>query len=259
MEVSIIGSGNVAHHLAKVLTETGYTIKQIFSRSIDNAMQLAKTIPNCEAIDQFPDLKPTDLIVLAVSDAALPQVVEQFPFVPQRLVHTAGAVTMDALKGKAKEIGVFYPLQTFTKQKEIDWKTTPLFIEADSSEFEYDLLKIAHSISNQVTTCSSADRKLLHISAVFACNFTNHCWAIAEKILQKNNLPFNSLFPLIDATWQKAQQGTVHQSQTGPAIRNDQNTLTEHEHILEKEGANLLHLYQLFNRSIGDFSDETEL
>ncbi|OAQ40719.1 oxidoreductase [Pedobacter psychrophilus] len=234
MKVAILGSGNVATHLSKSIIKAGYPIKQVWSRNHNNAIDFALEI-GANSIPQIADLSnQIDVIILAVSDDAIESVVAQIPISNQQqlILHTSGSTSISILEKYAQNCGVLYPLQTFSKHHNLDFSSIPLLIEANHLQSEEQLLMIAKKLSQKVEKVDSENRMLIHISAVFACNFTNHFYAIAEKLVQDSNLNFDLLRPLILETAQKAMLNSPIKIQTGPAKRNDAITINKHLQLL---------------------------
>ena len=165
------------------------------------------------------------------------------------MVHTAGSIPMNVWEGHVPHYGVFYPMQTFSKQREVDFKEIPFFIEASSAEDAAFLKAIASTLSNRVYDADSEQRKSLHLAAVFTCNFTNHMYALAAELLKKYNLPFDVMLPLIDETARKVHELEPKTAQTGPAIRYDENVIGNHLRMLADDPA-MQRLYELLSRSI---------
>ncbi|MFA6402197.1 MAG: DUF2520 domain-containing protein [Salinivirgaceae bacterium] len=252
MNVSIIGSGNVAHHLANNLFNSGHRIVQVFSRNLDHAHELANIV-NAEATNQIASIFPdADFYLICVSDRAINEIADQWQFEPRLIAHTSGSIPMLALS-KFKNHGVFYPLQTFTKERAINLSQIPICIEANHQEAKLLLMGLAKSISNNPIEMDSEQRKQCHLAAVFANNFVNHMYAVAQQILQDKNLPFELIKPLITETASKVQQLSPSESQTGPAVRNDLLVMEAHLHQLKSD--KLEKLYSFVSSSIQDFLD----
>ena len=232
-KIVLIGSGNVATHLGKALILSDVQVLQVWSRTIENAVLLANEL-QCEAINSFEQLTPdADAYLFSVNDDALLDLLKAFPFQDKRLLHTAGSVAMEVIAPYASNYGVLYPLQTFSKQKAVDFKTIPLFIEAANAKTLDFLKSIAKCLSDKVIEATSEQRKFLHISAVFACNFTNYLYTVAEDILTKNQLSFDLIRPLIAETAEKALHYSPREVQTGPAARKDKAIIQSHIDLLE--------------------------
>ncbi|MGL2963405.1 Rossmann-like and DUF2520 domain-containing protein [Flavobacterium sp. RSB2_4_14] len=247
IQVSIIGSGNVAQHLIKAFSQTTEIgLVQVFSRKPE---LLTSLVPNDKIISNYNLLKAVDLLIIAVTDNAIAGVSDQIPFENQLVVHTSGSVSMDALNSKNHQ-GVFYPLQTFSVSKEVDFNIIPICLEA-TTEKDYQILEtIAKSISEVVYHINSEQRKALHVAAVFVSNFVNYLYQIGNEICHENDLPFDILKPLITETANKIKTLSPAQAQTGPAKRNDTQTINAHLSFLKND--NQKEIYKLLTKSIID-------
>jgi predicted short-subunit dehydrogenase-like oxidoreductase (DUF2520 family) len=234
--LAIVGSGNLAWHLAPELENVGHRIVEIFSPKLKNAKALQKRLYNAEinhSLD-FAD-SSADIIIICVSDDAIEEVAREIAL-PENavIVHTAGSQPVSRLGyAISEQRGVFYPLQTFTKNKRIVFDDVPILIEAEDLHTERILKKLAKSISKNVYCVSSKDRLALHIAAVFACNFTNHLFHVSNEILRKHGFDFELLRPLIAETINKSLDIGPANAQTGPAARRDMETLNRHLEYLE--------------------------
>ena len=251
ISVVFIGSGNLATHLAKAMYTTGYSIEQIYSRTIDSAKVLAEAV-DAKYTNQIDSIsKSATIYITALTDEALVDLVSELTEGREQglWVHTAGSVPISLWKEHCSHYGVLYPMQTFSKKKEVVFKEIPVFIEA-STPSDLELLNgIAKTLTEKVYEASSEQRKSLHLAAVFACNFTNHMYALASDLLKDNDLPFEVLLPLIDETAQKVHQLKPNEAQTGPAIRNDKEVMDDHLDLLYKY-PNLKHIYKEISKSI---------
>ncbi|WP_316738224.1 F420-dependent NADP oxidoreductase [Pedobacter aquatilis] len=249
MDVVLLGSGNVATHLAKALVAKGEKIVQVYSQNLNNAQQLASEI-GAGAVSNFADLlHNADLYIISVKDDAIDEVASQLKNVEGLVVHTSGTTDVKVLSKHGLNSGVFYPLQTFSKNKAVSFDNIPLCIEAEK-ETDLNLLEnLANKISNRVYKLDGEKRKVLHLTAVFACNFPNHLYALSAKILEDNNLEFDILRPLIFETADKVMTNLPIDVQTGPAVRNDQNTINEHLKMLNNL-PQLQDIYQTLSNSI---------
>ncbi len=245
--MSFVGSGNVATHLAHALKNHGIEIVEVFSEKIENAKRFASEV-NCSVVEELNKLKPTDLIIIAVPDSKIEEVSLQLPENDSLVVHTSGITNMASLSG-IKRFGVFYPLQTFSRQRTVEMLEVPFCIEAHNEEDCKLLLELASKLSNNVKRVSSEQRKVLHLAAVMVSNFSNHLYALANEILEKSNLEFDFLLPLIKETALKAADVHPHDAQTGPARRNDISTLEEHLEML-KEFPEFRETYKLLSEQI---------
>ncbi|SMO41422.1 Predicted oxidoreductase, contains short-chain dehydrogenase (SDR) and DUF2520 domains [Saccharicrinis carchari] len=249
--IVLIGSGNLATQLGIALVVKGFNIRQVYSLNLQNAQMLAHKL-NAYATSDFSELQTdADLYVLAVSDSALLSVVEQLPKVKGTVVHTAGSVNMDLLI-RFNKYGIFYPFQTFTKEREVNFSHIPILLEANTREAYSELKFFAGQISDTVLECDSEQRKQIHLAAVFACNFTNHMYAIAHEILKKSGVSFDVLKPLILETALKTESLDPLKAQTGPAVRGDKNVMDKHLDLLKEEDE--LHvLYSKISRRIARY------
>lgn len=251
MKVILIGAGNVATHLGKALLATGHDILQVYSRTIQSAEQLAATLGGSPVTDITQVRDDADLYIFSVKDAVLPELVPVLCKGKETkvFIHTAGSMPMDIFQGMALHYGVFYPMQTFSKAKDVDFSNIPCFIEAND-EFAHDVIaQFAHQLSKSVYELSSADRKYLHLAAVFACNFANHCCAISEEILSKHGIPFEVMLPLIDEMASKLHILSPREAQTGPAVRYDENVIRSQASLL-RDNPFLKDIYERMSMSI---------
>ena len=247
IRVSIIGSGNVAQHLIVAFSKTtDIELVQVFARK--DAAVAHLTSPD-KIYTNFNDIIAADLFIIAITDDAITEVSAAIPFSNQLVVHTSGSVSMEAIDNKNRQ-GVFYPLQTFSKSKEVDFKTIPICIETKNEKDFQILEKVAKSISNSVYKINSEQRKALHIAAVFVCNFVNHLYQIGNDICIENDLPFDILKPLIQETANKILTLSPYQAQTGPAKRKDSQTINAHLSFLSDD--NQKEIYKMLTKSIID-------
>lgn len=249
MNIVILGSGNIATHLGRAFKMAGQTISQVWSRDITKASVLADTLA-ADAIDSMIDLDRTaDLFIIAVNDEAIRRIALELKLSDQLLLHTSGSTGLSALEGASTKIGVFYPLQTFSKIKSIDFRNIPIIIEANVPEVLAIIRAIADRLSEKVIELNSDQRKTLHIGAVFACNFTNHLFGLAQELLEEKGLDYDLLKPLIEETLNKIEINSPVSVQTGPAIREDQTTIQAHLELL-KHNPDLSELYIKLSQSI---------
>lgn len=248
MRIICIGSGNVATHMAGAFKKKGHDLIQVWSRNPDHAGALAslvgaKTIADLEGIDLS-----ADLYLIAVKDDAISSVAEVLADVNGLVVHTSGATSINELN-VFKEYGVLYPLQTFSKVKEVDFNHIPLCIEAADANSLGKLRTIAEELSTLVYEVDSDKRKILHLSAVFACNFVNHMYDLGAQVLRAHDLEFEMLRPLIMETAVKVQTEMPARVQTGPAVRDDEQTILKHLELLDSL-PHLKEIYQTLSKSI---------
>lgn len=250
MKIVCLGSGNVATHLASAFKASGADLVQIWSKTLANAQALANVL-NAQAIDDFRAIdKDADLYVISVKDDAIGEVAAHLKGVKGLVVHTAGASSLDVLQHAGlNNYGVLYPLQTFSKSRAVDFTKIPLCVEAGTPETLLVLRTLASSLSPLLHEVSSEDRKLLHVAAVFACNFTNHLYHLSHRILERNQLSFDLLKPLILETAEKVQSALPYVVQTGPALRNDVSTMQKHLDLLQ-DAPELAEIYETLSKSI---------
>lgn len=252
MRISFIGAGRVAHHLAAVLSQN-HQIVQIYSRTLEHAQTLAVQV-SARATADIAELEPdVDLVIIAVSDQAIAEVIQKVhaQLADILIVHTSGSTDIQVLAKAHARAGVFYPLQTFSLAREVDWQATPLFVEATQSHDLERLTHLANSLSSRVYAYTSAQRLSLHLAAVFACNFSNYCYDMAKQIVDAKQVDFSLLYPLILETAHKAVQHDPKQVQTGPAMRGDQNILNMHQQMLDDvDREDLKNVYQLLSQQI---------
>jgi len=249
MRITLIGSGNVATHLAAAFKNAGHRIVQVYSRDMQNAALLAYHV-KAEAIDDLQNIDTeTDLFIISVKDDAIVSIAESLVRYKKLTVHTSGATDLQSLSAIIPTAGVFYPLQTLSKNKEVDFLTVPLCIEGANEQITLELEQLAQTVSNKVYRIDSAQRKTLHLAAVFACNFPNYLYDVARQLLQDQRIDFELIRPLILETAQKVQGHLPGEVQTGPAIRNDENTMAMHTQMLEDEPG-LKMIYELLSQGI---------
>jgi predicted short-subunit dehydrogenase-like oxidoreductase (DUF2520 family) len=249
--IVIIGSGRVATQLGLRLKERGLNIVQVYSRNLENAKKLSNTLLCNYTNDINEVIDDAHLYIVAVSDDAIVPLSEELSkhLKNKLVVHTSGATESIVLAPYFENYGVFYPLQSFSGTKKIVWGKIPLCIDAPNKQNEILLKKLSKQIGTKTTLLNDTQKANLHVAAVFANNFTNHCLAIAEQILKEKQLPFNLLNPLISATFEKALHESPINVQTGPAIRGDLKTIKKHLNLLEKETFPYK-IYQLMSESI---------
>lgn len=244
MQIVLIGSGNVAFHLAKAFTEAQIPISQIFGR---NTTELQKISEEFSIPFSTENLADADLYIISVSDSSIAEVSALIKNKNILVAHTSGSVSREALSGNYRK-SVFYPLQTFSKSKNLDYSKIPFFIDAENENDEEILKNLASKISKNVMLANDEKRKYIHLTAVFACNFVNHLYARAKEISDSQGIPFDYFLPLIDETTQKIHELEPKLAQTGPAIRNDEKVLKLHESLLTDEEK--LKIYKTLNESI---------
>jgi predicted short-subunit dehydrogenase-like oxidoreductase (DUF2520 family) len=248
-KITLIGAGNLATQLGLALYKEGYFISQVYSKTSHSASTLAKKL-NSEPVTDLKKLKEdSSIYIIAVKDDAIVDLTKKIKLKDQIVVHTSGSISINVLKGISKNYGVFYPLQTFSKDKSISFRDVPLCIEGHNSYTTKTLEYFAKSISSKVQKINSEQRKTIHLAAVFASNFSNHMYAIAYEILEKNKLSLDLLKPLIEETVQKIKKNPPSKMQTGPAIRGDKKIMEEHLKML-KNDKKLKEIYKVMSLSI---------
>ncbi len=248
-KIVFIGAGNLATHLALALKKASYQICQVYSRTQLSAEILAKQVGADSCNDYKEVNRDADLYIFALSDKALPSALEVLRLKNKFLVHTAGSLPMSVFETFTSNYGVFYPLQTFSKARKVDFSNIPLCIEANGSDLESKLVDMAKKISNSVQLISSKQRKQLHMAAVFTCNFTNHMYHIGQELLQEEDIEFELLKPLILETAEKVQALPAKEAQTGPAVRFDEDVIKAHEESLNMH-PDFQKLYRFVSESI---------
>lgn len=248
-QIVILGSGNVATRLSMALQLAGLKILQIFGRNVQHAKILADQLGTKYTSDLQEIIPSADLYLLCINDDALLEVIQNFPFNNEFLVHTSGTIPMDIFQGFKNNYGVFYPLQTFSKNKEIAFEEIPICIEANSKKAESKLVKLAEKISNNIHLINSEQRKTLHVAAVFASNFTNYFYSVSKVILESNQLSFDLLKPLIIETVEKALSQNPDETQTGPARRGDKKIISAHLEYLNSQ-PEFKEMYELISKHI---------
>lgn len=249
MKVVCIGSGNVATHFVHALKSSGAELVQIWSKTPLHAQRLASEV-DAIAITALEDISLTaDLYLVSVKDDAIAGIVATLQDVQGLVVHTSGATAIDVFPDSMHAYGVLYPLQTFSRTKALDFNQVPLCLEAKNEKLLEQLKAIAKQLSPLVYEVSSDQRKILHLAAVFACNFVNHLYGMGQQIVEENNLGFEILRPLILETALKVQHALPGDVQTGPAIRKDEQTLIKHKALLAGH-PELQDIYETLSNSI---------
>lgn len=249
MNIILLGSGRVATQLGQALHNAGASFLQVYSPTQANAAKLAAKL-DCESISDVSQLRlDADLYILSINDDALPTLSQRLSLTDRLVVHTSGSTPMSVLEHSSNKIGVLYPLQTFSHEKEVDFSVVPLIIESNNPESLNSLKDLAAKLSTKVLELDSAQRLILHVAAVFACNFSNHMYNIAQALLASRQLDFDLIRPLIAETAAKIQLNLPSEVQTGPAIRKDELTLQKHLDSL-KDQPQLQEIYRLLSQSI---------
>lgn len=232
IKIILLGYGNVGSHLLNAfLKSDSVQVLQVYNRS---AVELPRAAQNIPVIYNLEALDDADIYILSVSDDVIGEISENLPFTNRLVVHTSGAAAMDVLSKKNRR-GVFYPLQTFSKNKTPDFKTIPICLEAENPEDYKRLEALASILSKQISAIDSSQRAKIHVAAVFVNNFTNYLYQIGQNLLEESNISFDLLLPLIRETAEKIETLPPEQAQTGPAKRNDRGTIEKHLNALQRE------------------------
>ena len=254
LKIAILGAGNLSWNLAPALEDAGHEITEVYARDLQKAKEITERIYTATPKDDldFSESR-AELFILAIKDDALSEVADQL-ILPEGsvLVHTSGAMPVEVIsQSSASYVGVFYPLQSFTKGKKVDFEEVPFLLESEDEGSLQLLKKVAKSLSQLVYILRAKDRQAVHVAAVFASNFTNHMLRIAEDILHRQGLDPELLKPLIIESISKSLQLGARKAQTGPAIREDYETLESHHHFLAYN-EQLAEIYRLISQDIID-------
>ena len=260
MKVTLIGAGNLATQLGKSLKKAGVIISQVYSRTEDSARTLGELL-EAEWLTDIKALRDeADIYIFSVKDSVLCELISEVckGRGDKLFLHTAGSMPMSCFEGKALRYGVFYPMQTFSKTKDVDFERIPVFIEGNSIETEDVIRSLANKLTQRVIRLSSADRKYLHLAAVWACNFTNYCYTVASDILGEHGIPFDVMLPLINETTEKIQKISPKEAQTGPAVREDRNVMSKQLELMNGK-EDLQELYKMLSKGINPLVDNLTL
>lgn len=249
--LSIIGAGNVAFSLSFALESSGNRILEVYSRDIAKGKnitsRLYEAVPTTNK--DFSESK-SDIFLICVPDDVIPEIIQNFKFPPNTIIaHTSGTVSLEAFSNLKNEKGVFYPVQTFTSNRQLDFSEVPIIIESPSVETEKTLTELALTLTKNIFYLNSERRKVLHLAAVFASNFVNNMLASSNQILENEQIPFRILRSLVIETVVKAMDNDPVSVQSGPAVRGDINTLTAHKQYLQSE-PELLSIYEMVTENI---------
>lgn len=248
-DVVIIGSGNVAWHLAKELHGKGYRIQQIYGRNENTVSTIAKELSVQYTTNVNEIYKLADIYIISITDKSINNLLPLLNLSGRLVVHTSGSTPMSVFSKSFKSFGVIYPVQSFTKNRPVTFNEIPLLIEGNNSKTEKILLDFARTISGKVVVMNSTKRLYVHLSAIIVNNFSNHLLTMAETFFNIHNLPFELINPLIKETYSKAMDIGPTNAQTGPAKRNDLNIIEKHLDILENFG-DLQQIYRLISQHI---------
>ncbi|MCD8318109.1 MAG: DUF2520 domain-containing protein [Paraprevotella sp.] len=259
MKVVWIGAGNLATQMGLALKEAGHETCQVFSRTMASAGALAERL-ECPATDDIDAvMSGADVYIFSVKDSVLEELTVRIaPRTGHALcLHTGGSMPLDVFRGHASCYGVLYPMQTFSRTCPVDFREIPCFIEAGSEEAREQTERLAQSVSGRVMYMDSERRRYLHLAAVFACNFVNHCYALSAELLKEQDIPFDVMWPLIDETARKIHRLPPSEAQTGPAVRYDRNVIDRQCALLDGHPA-VRHIYEMMSRSIHELAGNRE-
>ena len=249
LEIVLIGAGKVAWQLGSCLVENGLKVTEVYNRTPHRGENLANHL-GADYVNSLSGInKDANLYVVAVSDDGIEEIVNALKINDQLIVHTSGAVDLAVLQKKFRNCGVFYPLQTFSFEQNVDFTKVPVCIEASSPEGMKMLLSLAHKLTEKVVQIDSNQRKNLHLAAVFACNFSNFMYVIAEEILNDCKLSPELIVPLIRQTSQIVNGYDFFSRQTGPAVRGDIEIMVRHRDLLMNH-PDYLKIYNLITNNI---------
>jgi len=245
--IVILGAGNVAFHLTRALIENTCNVRQIFNRTLEHAKEIGEA-NRISYTDRISEIEKADIYIIASADSGIEEFSHYIPYDDVLVVHTSGSSPMSVLKGDYRK-GVFYPLQTFSKERTMRYDNIPFFIEAENPDDLKKLNELGSRISSEVHELNFASRMQVHMTGVWANNFVNHLYYIAGNICEQNNVPFDVLLPLIQETSNKVIEMNPKDAQTGPAKRGDQMIIDRHLEALQND-SRLLQIYQLLTDSI---------
>ncbi|WP_282629872.1 Rossmann-like and DUF2520 domain-containing protein [Empedobacter sedimenti] len=245
--IVILGAGNVAFHLTRALIENTCNVRQIFNRTLEHAREIGEA-NRISYTDKISEIEKADIYIIASADSGIEEFSHYIPYDDVLVVHTSGSSPISVLKGDYRK-GVFYPLQTFSKERTMRYDNIPFFIEAENPEDLKKLNELGNRISNEVHELNFASRMQVHMTGVWANNFVNHLYYIAGNICEQNNVPFDVLLPLIQETANKVIEMNPKDAQTGPAKRGDQVIIDRHLEALQND-SRLLQIYQIMTDSI---------
>ncbi len=255
LKICFIGCGRLATQLSSAMHSAGFHIVQVYSQTEASASRMAETL-HCAYTTQAEAITTeADLYICALKDSVISKVLDQTGkrLSGKILAHTAGSIPMNVLRKYSDEIGVFYPLQTFSKDKKVDFSKVPFLIEGSTSNVEFTLKEVASQLSTHIYNVSSEDREKVHLAAVFVSNFANHAYALGAKLVENFGLPFSVLLPLIDETAEKVHHLSPIEAQSGPAVRGDENVMEKHRAMLE-ENSMERKVYDIMSESIQELA-----
>lgn len=252
MNIVFIGAGRLATQLAQALRDGGHQIQMVYSRTMSSASTLAAKVGAgaTDSLEQLP--LDADAFIVAVKDSVVPELVPVLACGRERctFLHTAGSLPLSVFEGVGLQYyGVLYPMQTFSKERRVDFSRVPIFIEGNDQTALAVARMLATSVSGNVSELSSEMRRQLHLAAVFACNFANHCYELSAQVLQRAGLSFDVMQPLVEETARKVMEMHPHDAQTGPAVRYDEQVIQAQSQLLA-DSPQLREVYDLLSKSI---------
>lgn len=248
MNVVLIGTGNVATVLGKLIKTAGHTIVEVVGRNVRHAQQLALILESDYTTNLKTVAQHADIYIIAVADDAIINVADTIKLAGKIVVHTSGAVSMNVLEKTSDNYGILYPLQSLRKET-VKMPVVPLLVDAVNEATLSTIQSFAFSLSGKVSVANDEQRLKLHVAAVVSANFSNHLYALAEAFCQKENLRFDMLIPLIQEVALRLDDFAARDVQTGPAIRNDRNTIQQHMQVLN-DHPEIKKIYEGFTASI---------
>ncbi len=231
-KVVMIGAGNLASQLAPAIKNAGFNVVQVYSRTEMSAGRLGNLLGCSFTTLKSEILKDGDIYIFALADDALGEFIDGFNLSGRIVVHTSGSLDLGMLAGLSETYGVLYPVQTFSKEREVDFMQIPVCIEASDEITKQILFDFAEALTSEIYFLNTDQRRKLHIAAVFTCNFVNHLYTVSSEILRGADLPFDLIRPLIQETANKINDLPPDVAQTGPAARNDQLVIKRHLDLL---------------------------
>lgn len=254
-KIAILGAGNVGYQLTWHLNNSGHTIVQVYSRHLPSAKWVGNLMDIPFTSDMAALTREADIYLIAVNDDSVADVATQLKLGDKVVAHTSGAVPMDILHGVSRNYGIFYPLQTLSRNISVDFSVIPICMNGVNDHTREILKDLATALTRQVVIVDDDKRLAIHVAAVIANNFTNHLFSISQLILERNGLSFEILKPLINETVRKIQNHEPLNVQTGPAVRHDEDTILKHLGFLSSD-ERFREIYDLMSRSIREMEEE---
>ncbi|MDP1622448.1 MAG: DUF2520 domain-containing protein [Bacteroidales bacterium] len=248
-EIVILGAGRLATHLGTALCKNGLKILQVYNRTAEKGEKLANRTGASFTNDILGITVNADYYIMAVADSVIREMSAELRLKDKLVVHTSGTMEMDVLGPISSQTGVFYPVQTFSQNRRVDFRKIPVCIEGNSKVAEEQLILLAKKLTPHVYCLDGEKRRLLHLGAVFTSNFANHLFAVTEELLRSHDIPFLLLEPLIMQTARNVRYEHLDRFQTGPAARGDREVIEEHRKLLA-DHPDYLAIYNLITENI---------